>query len=322
VEVLGDLFTVTLLAAAIRTTAPILLVALGGAFTTKAGIFNIGLEGMMLVAAFAAVIGSMQTGSGILGVFAGMAAGMVMAAIFALFVVTFRANEIVVGLALNILASGVTISLTKAIFGTRGSVISKEIVGLPPVRIPEASAILGSSLSKLVSGFTPLVYVAFLLVPVVIVIFNRTRLGLHIRVVGEKPEAAEALGIGIARMRWIAALICGALAGVAGAHLSLGYITMFTENMSSGRGFMAVAVLIFSNGDPLRLVAGCLLFGFSDALALRLQTSFDVPSYLVLTIPYLVTVAFLFALSWRQRPRAFREILDRLAPGRTGEMSR
>lgn len=316
-EVLSEIFTIALFAAAIRTTAPILLVALGGAFTTKAGIFNLGLEGMMLVAAFAAVIGSMQAGSGIVGVLAGAGAGMLMAAIFALFVVTFRANEIVVGLALNILASGVTISLTKAIFGTRGSVISKEIVGLPPVRIPEATHLLGSSWSKLISGFTPLVYLAFLLVPVVVVIFNRTRLGVHIRVVGEKPEAAEALGIGIARMRWIAALICGALAGVAGAHLSLGYITMFTENMSSGRGFMAVAVLIFSNGDPWRLVAGCFLFGFADALAVRLQTSFDAPSYLVLTIPYLVTVAFLFALSWINRPRAFREMLARVAPGRT-----
>ena len=105
------------------------------------------------------------------------------------------------------------------------------------------------------------------MVPILILFYQRTRLGLHIRVVGEKPEAAEAQGLSITRIRYIASLLCGVLAGLAGAHLSLGYITMFTENMSSGRGFMAVAILIFSNGDPLKVLAGCLLFGFSDALA-------------------------------------------------------
>ena len=103
------------------------------------------------------------------------------------------------------------------------------------------------------------------------------------------------------------------MAGLAGAHLSLGYITMFTENMSSGRGFMAVAVLIFSNGDPLLVLAGCLLFGFSDALALRLQT-FDIPSYVVQTVPYLVTLTFLFAIAYRNRPRVFREVLNKVRP--------
>ena len=310
-EVLGDIFNVSLLAAMIRTTVPILLVALGGAFTTKAGIFNISLEGIMLIAAFFAVLGSMAAGSALVGVLSGMAAGMAAAALFALLVVTFRANEVVVGLAINILASGVTIALMNAIFGTRGSIISRDIVGLPPIHIPGASAL--GSFSQVVSGFTPLVYLSFLLVPAVMVLFARTRLGLYIRVAGETPEAAEALGISVARLRYIAALFCGALAGLAGAHLSLGYITMFTENMSSGRGFMAVAVLIFSNGDPLLVLAGCLLFGFSDALALRLQT-FDIPSYVVQTVPYLVTLTFLFAIAYRNRPRVFREVLNKVRP--------
>ncbi|MEO1222833.1 MAG: ABC transporter permease [Pseudomonadota bacterium] len=310
-EVLGDIFNISLLAATIRTTVPILLVALGGAFTTKAGIFNIGLEGMMLVSAFFAVLGSMYFGSAIMGVMAGMIAGMLTATLFALLVVTFRANEVVVGLAINILASGMTIALMNAIFGTRGSIISRDIVGLPPVHVPGASAL--GQVAQVFSGFTPLVYVAFLLVPVLVIFFGRTRLGLYIRVAGEKPEAAEALGISVARLQYIAALFCGALAGLAGAHLSLGYITMFTENMSSGRGFMAVAVLIFSNGDPLLVLAGCLLFGFSDALAVRLQT-FDIPSYVVQTVPYLVTIAFLFAFAYRSRPRVFREIFDKVRP--------
>ena len=306
-EVLDRLFNIALIVATVRTTAPILLVALGGSFTTKAGIFNIGLEGQMLVGAFFAVIGSIFTGSAWLGVLCGVAAAVVFALIFVVLVVTFRANEVVVGLALNILAGGMTISLMKAIFGTRGSIVGHGIVGLKPVRIPGASDL--GPFGQLFSGYTPLVYVAFAMVPILILFYRRTRLGLHIRVVGEKPEAAEAQGLSITRIRYIASLLCGVLAGLAGAHLSLGYITMFTENMSSGRGFMAVAILIFSNGDPLKVLAGCLLFGFSDAFALRLQT-FGFPSYLVLTVPYLVALAALFGLAYRSRPRIVKETME------------
>jgi simple sugar transport system permease protein len=308
-EVLERLFNVSLVVATFRTTTPILLVALGGSFTTKAGIFNIGLEGQMLVGAFFAVIGTIFSGSPWIGALAGILAALVLAFVFALLVVTFRANEVVVGLALNILAGGVTISLLKAIFGTRGSIFGHGLVGLPAVHIPFAQSL--GWLGQTVSGYTPLVYVAVLLVPVLIVFYRHTPLGLHIRVVGEKPEAAEALGISIARIRYIAALICGVLAGLAGAHLSLGYTTMFTENMSAGRGFMAVAILIFSNGEPVKILLGCLLFGFSDALSLRLQT-FGISSYLVLSVPYLVALAALFALSYRARPRVVQETLATL----------
>lgn len=304
-EVLSAIFTVSLFAAMLRTTAPILLVALGGSFTTKAGIFNIGLEGQMLMAAFFAVLGSMWSGSAIIGVVCGILAATVMAMIFSLLVVTLRANEVVVGLALNILAGGLTISLTKAIFGVRGSIVNPAIVGLPRVEVP---FIHGTRpLGTLFSGYTPLVYAAFVLVFVVWVIQYRTRLGLYIRVTGEKPEAAQSLGIRTARMQHIASAICGLFAGLAGAHLSLGYITMFAENMSAGRGFMAVAVLIFSNGDPFKVLLGCLLFGFADAVSLRLQTV-GVSSYLVLMVPYLVSLIALFALSWRNRDKVYKTV--------------
>ena len=304
-EVLSAIFTVSLFAAMLRTTAPILLVALGGSFTTKAGIFNIGLEGQMLMAAFFAVLGSMWSGSAIIGVVCGILAATVMAMIFSLLVVTLRANEVVVGLALNILAGGLTISLTKAIFGVRGSIVNPAIVGLPRVEVP---FIHGTRpLGNLFSGYTPLVYAAFVLVFVVWVIQYRTRLGLYIRVTGEKPEAAQSLGIRTARMQHIASAISGLFAGLAGAHLSLGYITMFAENMSAGRGFMAVAVLIFSNGDPFKVLLGCLLFGFADAVSLRLQTV-GVSSYLVLMVPYLVSLIALFALSWRNRDKVYKTV--------------
>ncbi|WP_029075904.1 ABC transporter permease [Kaistia adipata] len=305
-EVLERLLNVTLVIATIRTTAPILLVALGGSFTTKAGIFNIGLEGQMLVGAFFAVIGTIASGSPWIGVLCGVAAALTLALIFALLVVTFKANEVVVGLALNILAGGMTVSLMKAIFGTRGSIFGHGLVGLPPLKLPNVKDL--GWFGQMISGYTPLVYLAFILVPVLILFYNRARLGLYIRVVGEKPEAAEALGISITRIRYTASLLCGLLAGLAGAHLSLGYTTMFTENMSSGRGFMAVAILIFSNGDPLKILLGCLLFGFSDALSLRLQT-LGISSYLVLAVPYLVALIALFALSYRSRPRVIQETL-------------
>ncbi|MAY63897.1 MAG: ABC transporter permease [Rhizobiales bacterium] len=308
-EVLETIFNVSLIAAMLRTTTPILLVALGGTFTTKAGIFNIGLEGQMLLGAFFAVLGSLWTQSAWGGVAIGVLAAMCVALTFSFFVVTLRANEVVVGLALNILAGGLTITLTKAIFGTRGSIVSGDIVGLPRLHIPVIEDL--GSLGKALGSFTPLIYLAFILVFVVWVIIYRTKLGLYIRVAGEKPAAAEALGIPTGLMQHIASLLCGVLAGLAGAHLSLGYITMFAENMSSGRGFMAVAVLIFSAGDPVKVLFGCLLFGFADALSLRLQT-FGLSSYLVLTVPYLVTLGALFLLTYRQRPKIFRETAESL----------
>lgn len=308
-EVLTQIFTLSLIAATLRTTAPILLVALGGAFTTKAGIFNIGLEGQMLMGAFFGVLGSMWTGSALGGLFFGITASVIMAVIFSFFVVTLRANEVVVGLALNIMAGGLTISLTKAIFGVRGSIVNPAIIGLPRVEIP---FIHGTKpLGTVLSGYTPLVYLAFIMVFVIWVVLYRTRLGLYIRVTGEKPEAAQSLGIRTARMQHIASVICGVLAGIAGVHLSLGYITMFAENMSAGRGFMAVAVLIFSGGDPVKVLLGCLLFGFADAASLRLQLM-GVSSYLVLMVPFVVSVSALFLLSWRQRPKVIREVLEKL----------
>ncbi|MBC7281057.1 ABC transporter permease [Hoeflea sp.] len=315
-EILERIFNVALIAATLRTTAPILLVALGGTFTTKAGIFNVGLEGQMLIGAFFGVLGSIWTGSAVGGLLIGIAAAMTMAAAFSLFVVTFRANEVVVGLALNLLAGGLTITLTKAFFGTRGSIVGGDIVGFPRLQIPLLEEL--GRLGKALSSFTPLVYFSFIAVFIVWLILYRTRLGLHIRVAGEKPEAAESLGISTARMQHTASLLCGLFAGLAGTHLSLGYITMFAENMSAGRGFMAVAVLIFSAGDPVKVLIGCLLFGFSDALSLRLQT-LGLSSYLVLMVPYLVTLIALFALTYRQRPKIFRETAESLSLIRRGE---
>ena len=177
----------------------------------------------------------------------------------------------------------------KAIFGTRGSVTGHGIVGLPRLKIPGAEELLGSA-AQLVSGFTPLVYVAFGAVPLVALWLGRTRLGLYIRVAGEKPEAVEALGISVARVRYAASLICG-------------------------------LILIFSGGNPAEILGGCLLFGFADAVSLRLQM-FGFPSYLVLTVPYGVALLVLFGLSYRNRPRLVRETLDTMRQALAAEPDR
>src|SRR5262249_19342291 len=201
------------------------------------------LEGQMLVGAFFAVIATIFFGSPWIGVLFGVLAALVLALIFALLVVTYKANEVVVGLALNILAGGMTISLTKAIFGNRGSIFGHGLVGLPAIKLPFAREL--GWFGQMISGYTPLVYAAFILVPLLVLFYRRTRLGLYIRVVGEKPEAAEALGISISHIRYTSSLLCGLLAGLAGAHLSLGYTTMFTDNMSSRRGFLAGVSAVF-----------------------------------------------------------------------------
>lgn len=284
-----DIFNISLVAATIRTTTPILLVGLGGAFTTKSGIFNVSLEGQMLMGAFFAVVGSYYSGSALVGVFLAILITLILSIIFVLFVVNFKANEIVVGLAINTFASGITISLMKTLFGTRGSVVSEKIVGLPSI-----------------FGFTPFVYLSIIFLILVSLFMYKTRLGLYIRVVGEKQEAATAQGINITFIKYLSSILCGVFAGISGAHLSIGYLTLFTENMSSGRGFMAVAALIFSNGDPLKLFIGCLIFGFSDAISLRMQ-GFGIPSYIVLMFPYIVTLIFLFVNTYNKRKKAFLE---------------
>lgn len=306
-NILKELFNISLLPAMIRTTTPILLAGLGGAFTAKAGLFNIALEGFMLMGAFAAVLGSYYAGSAWIGVLAAIAVSVGLAMIFGAFTVIYNANNVVVGLAINTLAGGATISLMKALFGTRGSIISPKIIALPIIHLPFADRL--GAFGSIISGYTPCVYLSFLAVILVNIIFFHTRLGLYIRVIGEKEDAAIAQGINTTRVKFVAVAICGVLCGIAGAHLSLGYITMFTENMSSGRGFMALAALVFSDGNPTQLMLGCMLFGLSDALAMRMQ-GYGVPSYLVLMFPYLVTLVSLFVVSYRTRPRMWHEALE------------
>lgn len=300
-------FITALLSATIRTTTPILLIALGGAFATKGGVFNVSLEGTTLLAAFAATVFSIYTESAGIGLAAGILTALLVAGVFGFLVITLRTNEIVTGLGINILAGGATIALMKSLFGARGIVFSHKLKLFPVLDIPLINQI--PFLKEVVNGHTPFVYLSVLFILIVYIIFFKTKLGLYIRVAGEYEAAGESLGINMKLIRYIAILICGLFCGIAGSHLALGYINLFAENMTSGRGFMAVAALIFSSGNPVSLTISCVIFGFFDALSIRLQGG-AVSSYLILCIPYIVVLLFNFLIGFMRRPRHFKDTAE------------
>jgi simple sugar transport system permease protein len=291
------LFDATLLNSLLRFSTPILLAALGGLLCERAGVLNIGLEGLMLAGAFGAVVGSYFGGSATAGVLAAVVAGALLAAVFALFAVTLRGNEIVVGIAINLLASGLTVYLLRSIFGVKGAFQDPALVGLPHHRLPllEGVPVLG----PLLSGHSSLVYLALALTLALNFLLFRHAAGLRLRGVGEHAEAARTLGVDVNRVRWAALVAAGGLCGLAGAQLSLGNVTLFVENMSAGRGWIAVVAVMFGRAHPFGVLGACLLFGLTESLGFRLQ-GLHLPSQLTESLPYLVTLASLFIFG-RQR---------------------
>ncbi|MBI3962253.1 MAG: ABC transporter permease [Deinococcus sp.] len=291
---------IPLVFATLRLTTPILLAALGGVFSYQVGLLNIALEGMMLLGAFAAVVLGHYLASTALGVLAAMAAGALAALLFAFFVIRLRANLIVAGLALNLLAAGATAYALQVIFGVRGSFSTQRIASLGRLELPLVQDIplLGPALS----GHGPLVYLVWGLVILTQVILYRTVFGLRLRSAGEHLEAALAAGIRARRVQYTALLLSGALSGLAGAQLSLGDLTLFNENMTSGRGFMGLAAVFFGSGRPLPVALAALIFGLFDALQIRLQ-GLGVPPQMIQMLPYVVIVLALTADALRRGSR-------------------
>lgn len=291
--VLGDLVDGALLASVLRALLPILLAALAGLICERVGVFNIGLEGFMLAGAFAAVAGSFYTGNAYLGVLCGVAAGVMVAAVLAYGAVTRKGDPIVLAIALNLLVVGLTSFLITALWGVRGVFQDPGIVGLGRVPVPLLSDIpwLGPALFRL----TLVGYLALVLVPVVQVVLFRTPLGLRLRGVGERPLAASSLGVQPARYQIGAVLLSGALCGLGGAQLSLGNVVQFAENMTAGRGWIAVVAVMLARAHPVGVLGAALLFGFAEAIGFRLQGQ-GLPSQITEAAPYVVTlVALLFA---------------------------
>ncbi len=283
-EFLTQLLNISMFAATIRLATPIIAAAIGEVVTEKAGILNVGIEGMMLFGAFGAVIASYLTGSPWLGLLGGMLTGALMGLIHAYASVSLRISQVVSGIAINIFALGTTTTLARFIFQEqRTQVAAFQEISIPGcVNIP----IIGPIFCKHVV----LVYVVLGLVILTQVVLSRTTLGLKIRSVGENPRAAETAGIHVIRLKYLCTTYGGMMAGLAGAFLSLAQLNLFVDNMSAGKGWIALTAVVFGRWNPIGVALGSLLFGFVEALGLRIQAlGIPIPHELLLMLPYLTT---------------------------------
>lgn len=284
---MAELFTISLIWSTIRLSTPLILAALGGMFSERGGVINIALEGMMLAGAFTAAAVTYASGSPYIGLLAGMGAGVVIAAIHAVACIQYRADQVVTGTAINILMIGIPGFLSGAFFLSSGST----------PQIPKENLIPS----------TP-IWIAFALVPLAWYVLYKTPFGLRLRSVGENPEAADAAGVPVAKMRYAGVLLSGLLAGIGGAYLSIGQSSLFTRNMTSGRGFIALAALIFGKWRPVQTLLACLLFGFTEAVTIQMQgvvklpSGEDIPIQFIQMVPYVLTIVVLAGFIGSSRP--------------------
>jgi simple sugar transport system permease protein len=289
---MSDIFNLLLLQNTLRTATPVILAALGCLLTQHADMTNIGIEGMMLIGAFFAVLGSYLFGGWAAGLALAIGMGVLLGLFYYAFVVPLGSDEFIIGVALNIFAGGLTVFLLRTLLKVKGSCSQPALVPLPTLSIPALAGI--PVLGPLLSGNTLLVYVSWLLTPLLWLFIYRTPFGFHLRAAGEYPDALRAAGKNPNRVKCMASVACGILSCLAGAHLSLGYLTMFAENMSAARGYVAFACVIFGGASPPRVFLAALLFGFIEAMGLRLQRY--VSSDLTDMAPYLATVFMMVAV--------------------------
>jgi len=287
-QLLSASFLLALLSSCVRMAMPLLLAGLGETFAERAGILNIGIEGTMLMGAMAGFVGSRLTGSPWLGLLCGILAGVLMALLHAFLTVTVVADQVVSGLSVNILGLGLSTLAFRAFFGLSGQTVKAP--GFDPLLIPGLSQL--PVIGPILFRQQVLVYIGLLLVPIAYFVLFRTPFGQQVTAVGEDPRAAESMGVDALRSRYACVLVGGATAGMAGVFLSLGELRGFSELMVAGRGFIAVAVVMFGRWNPVGALLAALLFGFVDALQLHLQafSISSVPPQLLQALPYLVTV--------------------------------
>jgi ABC-type uncharacterized transport system permease subunit len=287
---MSEILSIALIWSTIRLSTPLILAALGGLFSERSGVINIALEGLMLAGAFTAAAVTYAVGNPYVGLLAGMMAGGLIAAIHAVACIRYKADQVVTGTAINILMIGMPAFLSGAFFLSSGST----------PQIPKEHLI----------PWIPIV-IAFALVPISWYVLYKTPFGLRLRSVGENPEAADAAGVKVARMRYAGVLLSGALAGIGGAYLSIGQSSLFTRNMTSGRGFIALAALIFGKWRPVQTLLACLLFGLTEALSIQMQgvvklpSGDDIPVQFIQMVPYVLTIVVLAGfIGSSQPPRA------------------
>lgn len=305
--------TILLLAATVRVATPLVLAALGGMFCERSGIIDLGLEGKMLGAAFASAAASAVSGSACIGLGAGIAASVLLALLNAFASVTHRGNQVVASMAINIVVAGLGPTLALAWFSLGGQTPQLDgpqrflAVTWPWAQVARETPVPGLIYAELLSGHNFIVYLAALLVPLSALLLFKTRFGLRVRACGENPEAAQAAGVSLERIRYAAMAISGALCGVAGTYLATAASAGFVRDMTAGKGYLALAALIFGRWRPRRTVAACLLFAFAEALAARLQGVAlpgvgVIPVQLILALPYLATVLVLAGVGGKSPP--------------------
>ncbi|MGH9838800.1 MAG: ABC transporter permease [Blastocatellia bacterium] len=295
-----NIFNYTLIASTIRLSTPLILAALGGLYSERSGVINIALEGMMLAGAFTAATVTFYTESPWVGVLAATLAGLMVAALHAVATINYRADQVVSGTAINILFLGAPALLSGAFFASTGATPQ-----LPREQtLPDVAIFNSESSPRLASVFNqkPIVYLALALVAVTFYVLYHTRFGLRLRAVGENPEAADTAGISVKRMRYAGVLISGALAALGGAYLSIGQSSSYTRGMAGGRGYIALAALIFGKWHPVGALLACIFFGFAEALAIRMQGTVNIPNQFIQMIPYILTIVVLAGLIRRATP--------------------
>ncbi|MGV3488173.1 MAG: ABC transporter permease [Tuberibacillus sp.] len=302
-NLLEQTVNLTIIAILLRVTTPILLAALGGLISDLAGIVNIGLEGLMLISAFTSIAVCSATGSWVIGVVAGVAATMLISYLMGVVSLKLDVDIIITGFAVNIFGSGVTVFLMGMIYGVTGNFSPTHLNGIPNIVIPGVKDI--PYLGTLLSGHNLMVWIALIAVVFVFYLLYRTPYGSNLRAVGEAPEAAKSLGIRVNRVKYSALLWSGVFAGLAGAYLSMGMTSMFVKDMTAGTGFLALAVVMFGNRNPIGILIGSLIFGLASTITTLVETTSNnhVPSQFLKMIPYIVTIIALVVYALRRRKK-------------------
>ena len=303
---LSDILNPELFASAVRIATPLALAAIGGTICERSGVVNIALEGIMLIGAFFGVVAALATGNAWAGVLAAVIAGLVIAGIHAFASITLRMDQVVSGTAINVLALGLTGFLMEVLYGHPGTTDGIRQTLQPVFDFPTPPGgllnTIWSWIDQVFFSYTPIVYVAIIAAIVGQWALFHTRWGLRLRALGEHPRAADTVGIRVRRGRYVAVLISGALGGLAGANLTLEQVGSFNENMTSGRGFIALAANIFGRWTPIGSYLASLLFGFADALQIKLQafqSVIKIPVQFFLMLPYVLTVVVLAGVMGR-----------------------
>ena len=282
------------LAATIRNATPLVFAALGGMFSERSGVVNIGLEGLMLISAFAGVVGAFLSGTVWIGLLFAVGAGLLFALIHAVMCVTFEADQIISGTAINLLALGGTAFLMVIVFGQGGT--SPDVEKFDPIAIPLLSQI--PVVGRALFDQSLLVYLMYAMVPITFFVLFRTPFGLRLRATGEVPEAVDTAGVSVARMRYYGVALSGMLAALGGVYLSMSLLSSFTEGMTNGRGFIALAAMIFGRWHPVGAFGAALLFGLGGALTIRVPPE-AIPNEFIQMIPYVLTIVVLAGFGGR-----------------------